>query len=108
MERVRQLGKTVTVVHKHYQANGKQRFVEIIASPLLGTDGAFQGIIEFMRDITERKQAEESLAQQAQGADDDLDRFASKVVKSLQGFFEKLPLAEEDEPYIHQSSPKYG
>ncbi len=94
MEQVRQAGQPVTVVHQHFQANGEPRFVEVIASPLWGADGTFQGIIESVRDITDRKLAEDEWVQQAQElahTDDDLGQFANKVVKSLQDFFEKLP-----------------
>jgi signal transduction histidine kinase len=66
LEQVRELGQPVTVVHDHYQANGERRFNEVIASPLWGEDGTFQGIIESVRDITERIQAEEALQQYAQ------------------------------------------
>jgi PAS domain S-box-containing protein len=61
LEQVRQSGQPVTVVHEHYQANGEWRVVEVLASPLWGADGAFQGIIESARDITERVRAEEAL-----------------------------------------------
>jgi PAS domain S-box-containing protein len=94
MEQVRQSGQPVTVVHQHYQANGEPRFVEIVASPLWEADGTFQGIIESIRDVTNRQEAKEMLAQQAQGlihAEDELGQFANKVVKSLQDFFGKLP-----------------
>ena len=60
---IRESGQPVTVVHEHCQANGERRFVEVIASPLWGADGTFQGIIESMRDITERQRAEEALQQ---------------------------------------------
>ena len=63
LEKVRESGRPVTVVHEYYQENGEQRFFEVIASPLLGGDGTFQGIIESKRDITERKRAEETLQQ---------------------------------------------
>ncbi len=66
LEKVRQLGKPVTVVHQHYQSDGQPRFVEVIASPLLGPDGSFQGIIESIRDITDRRLAEEELQQYAE------------------------------------------
>lgn len=59
LERVRESGQPVTVVHQHYQANGEKRFVEVVASPLQNTDGSIQGIIESMRDITEHRRAEE-------------------------------------------------
>jgi len=60
---VRESGQPVTVVHKHSLANGERRFLEVSASPLWGADGTFQGIIESVRDITERVQAEEALQQ---------------------------------------------
>jgi two-component system sensor histidine kinase UhpB len=63
LEKVRQSGRTVKVVHEYYQATGERRFFEVIASPLLGVDGTFQGIIESKRDITERKRTEEALQQ---------------------------------------------
>ncbi len=60
---VRESGQPVTVVHEHHWADGERRFVEVIASPLWGEDGTFEGIIESMRDITERKRAEQALQQ---------------------------------------------
>jgi two-component system sensor histidine kinase UhpB len=63
LHQVHESGQPVTVVHQHYQANGEQRFVEVVASPLRNTDGSIQGIIESMRDITEHKQAEQDLIQ---------------------------------------------
>jgi len=50
-------------VHEHFHSDGERRFVEVIAAPLWGADGTFQGIIESMRDITERVQAQEALQQ---------------------------------------------
>jgi PAS domain S-box-containing protein len=66
LEQVRESGQSVTVVHEQYQANGERRFLEVIASPLWGADGTFQGIIESRRDITERVQAQEALQQYAE------------------------------------------
>jgi len=63
MEQVRETGRPVTVVHEHHQVNGEQRLLEVIATPLWGSDGTFEGIIESMRDITERVKAEEALQQ---------------------------------------------
>jgi signal transduction histidine kinase len=53
-------------VHEHFRANNERRFVEVVAAPLWGGDGAFQGIIESMRDITEHVEAEEALQQYAE------------------------------------------
>lgn len=66
MEQVRESGRPVTVVHEHYQASGERRFVEIVAAPLGGANGAFEGIIESMRDVTERVRAQEALQQYAE------------------------------------------
>jgi signal transduction histidine kinase len=66
LEQVRESGQQVTVVHKHVRVSGEGRFVEVIAAPLWGADGTFQGIIESMRDITERVRAEEALQQYAE------------------------------------------
>jgi PAS domain S-box-containing protein len=63
LHQVHESGQPVTVVHQHYQANGEQRFVEVVASPFRSINGSIQGIIESMRDITEHKQAEEDLIQ---------------------------------------------
>jgi signal transduction histidine kinase len=63
LEQVRESGQPVTMVHEHYQADGERRLVEVIASPLWGADGAFQGVIESVRDITERERAAEALQQ---------------------------------------------
>ena len=66
LEQVRATGQPVTVVHEHYQANGERRFVEIIAAPLWGADGTFEGITESMRDVTERVRAQAALQQYAE------------------------------------------
>ena len=63
LEQVRELGHSVTVIHEHCQANGKKRIIEVNASPLSGADGAFMGIIESMRDVTERHRTEVALRQ---------------------------------------------
>lgn len=66
LEEVRELGQSVTVVHEHFQANGERRFVEVVAAPMWQAEGEFHGIIESMRDITERKRAEEAVLNYAE------------------------------------------
>lgn len=92
MERVRESGQPVTVLHEHYRANGEPRFVEVIASPLWGADGSFQGIIEAVRDLTERLTTEGMLTEQIEElAPDELERFSTKVIGSIQDLFAELP-----------------
>ena len=50
---VREFGAPVTVIHEHYQADGRRRFVEVAASPLTAEDGSLDGIVETLRDITQ-------------------------------------------------------
>lgn len=66
LKQVRATGQPVTVVHEHYQASCERRFVEVVAAPLWGSDGDFQGIIESIHDVTERVRAEEALQQYAE------------------------------------------
>lgn len=87
LEEVRHSGGPVTVVHQHYQADGELRFVEVLASPLWGEDGSFQGIIESNRDITERRRAQEALeearARQRLRVDEERERIARKLHDEL-------------------------
>jgi signal transduction histidine kinase len=66
LEQVRESGQPIRVVHEHCHTDDERRFVEVVAAPLWGGDGAFQGIIESMRDITERVQAQEAMQQYAE------------------------------------------
>ncbi len=61
IQEVRSAGKPITVLHEHYQVRGDKRLVEVTASPLWGADGTFMGIIELIRDVTDRKKAEKAL-----------------------------------------------
>ncbi|WP_295392139.1 EAL domain-containing protein [uncultured Thiodictyon sp.] len=46
-------GQPTKVVHRHREANGEERAVELLASPLRGPQGEVLGVIESARDITE-------------------------------------------------------
>jgi signal transduction histidine kinase len=86
LEQVRESGHPVMVIHKHHWANGEWRFVELIAAPLR-QDGAFQGIVESARDITERVRAEEELravhALQRRLIDEERERIARELHDGL-------------------------
>jgi PAS domain S-box-containing protein len=66
LQQVRQSGQPVTLVREQRQANGERRFVEVLASPLWGAEGTFQGIIESMRDITQRVRAQKALEERTE------------------------------------------
>ena len=51
-----------TVTHTHYDAQGREVFVEVMAAPVFDEAGEVSHIIEACRDITDRKRAEEALA----------------------------------------------
>jgi PAS domain S-box-containing protein len=54
--------KPITVRHEHIQADGSVRFLEIVASPLVDTEGTLTGIVEATRDITDRIRVEQKLS----------------------------------------------
>ncbi len=51
----------VTVTHTHYDADGKECFVEVSAAPVLNEAGEVNYIIEACRDVTERVRLEREL-----------------------------------------------
>lgn len=57
--------ETVSVVHKHFNAAGEPRQIELLASPLRDPDGDIVGIIQNAHDITALKEAEEQIRQLA-------------------------------------------
>jgi PAS domain S-box-containing protein len=66
LKKVGELGQPVTVSHEHYNTNGEKRLFEIAAAPFWAVDGAFAGVIESMRDITEFKRTEQAMLQYAE------------------------------------------
>ena len=61
IEELKQTGKPVRVEHIHYDPDGGERYVEVYSYPLFDNQGNVVRAIEYTLDITERKQAEESL-----------------------------------------------
>ena len=51
----------VTVTHTHYDAEGKEFFVEVTAAPVLDETGEVSYVIEACRDVTERMRLERAL-----------------------------------------------
>lgn len=59
LESVRESLAPARVVHERLQANGRRRFFEVHAAPLLDENGRFMGIVESLRDITEFRQVKQ-------------------------------------------------
>jgi PAS domain S-box-containing protein len=66
---VKQYRKSVVVEHIHHDQNNQQRIVEIFAYPIFNNEGNVKQIIEYVIDITERKQTEEKLRQLSQAVE---------------------------------------
>ena len=61
LKKVFTTGKPVTVIHTHYDTGGNRIFVEINVSPIFNDSGKVVHFIEALRDITERREAEEQI-----------------------------------------------
>ncbi|MDC0977659.1 PAS domain S-box protein [bacterium] len=103
--------KTVVVEHVHYDRNGKRRYVEVYAHPII-ENGIVTKIIEYTRDITELKQTEEMFTLINQVSD-------SVYLHDFEGNFKyinnaacaKLGLTREElmaKPLREIDSPKYA
>jgi diguanylate cyclase (GGDEF)-like protein/PAS domain S-box-containing protein len=54
-------GTAVTVIHRHWGADGQPRWIELIGSPLRDASGAVIGVVESARDITVHRALTEQL-----------------------------------------------
>ncbi len=56
---VQHTGRPFSTIHRHSTPDGGTRYDEILASPLLDREGSFLGVVEILRDVTERRKMEE-------------------------------------------------
>jgi sigma-B regulation protein RsbU (phosphoserine phosphatase) len=61
LEEIRKTGRPLTVEHVHYDKDGSSKTVEVHAFPVFDNEGKVSHIIEYVLDVTKRKQAESSL-----------------------------------------------
>ncbi|MBF0470792.1 MAG: diguanylate cyclase, partial [Gammaproteobacteria bacterium] len=61
LHQVLESGKHTTVIHNHPDANGNNRYFELLASPLLDNQGKVWGIIETSRELTTHIQLQKEL-----------------------------------------------
>lgn len=85
-KRVFETGRIFKTIHQHKGAGGKRLFYEIVACPLKDSRGNVRHVIELMRDVTERKEYEENIAQKNKEL---------TVVNSIAGILSRSLKAEE-------------
>ncbi len=66
---IKKTGKPAVVEHQHCDTEGNIRFVEIHSYPICDDNGKIIHMIEYVLDITERKEAESSLVRAKQEAE---------------------------------------
>ncbi|MEY3220220.1 MAG: hypothetical protein RIT27_1577 [Pseudomonadota bacterium] len=66
---VKQTKKPLVVEHLHYDDNHELHIMEVFAYPIFDNEGNVKQIIEYVIDITERKQTEEKLRQLSQAVE---------------------------------------
>ena len=77
---VKQTGKPVfNVQHAIEWPDGKRRLLSINAAPLMNSENQFDGIVVAIEDITERKQAEETLKERTQTLNEILEKAADGI-----------------------------
>jgi diguanylate cyclase (GGDEF)-like protein/PAS domain S-box-containing protein len=64
LTKVIESGEAMTVVHRHFQADGSTAYVELVTSPLQSEDGAIRSVIEVARDVTGHISARRELEEQ--------------------------------------------
>lgn len=65
VEKVKRTKSPVTVEHTHFDEAGNRRDVEVHAHPIFDESGNVSKVIEYVLDVTDRKQAEQELQRQA-------------------------------------------
>lgn len=63
VKRVFETGRISKAVHRHKTASGKGHFYEIIACPIKDSMGNVAHVIELLRDVTEREEYEQNIAE---------------------------------------------
>ena len=54
-------GKTVKLLHRHFDASGQPRYVEVVSTPFRSVDGEMLGIIEVSHDVSDVVEARDRL-----------------------------------------------
>jgi PAS domain S-box-containing protein len=73
------VARPVTVTHRHRNAEGELRHSELVASPLWGECGELLGIVESIRDVTERVRARAQIVRAKQDWEETFDSIADLI-----------------------------
>jgi PAS domain S-box-containing protein len=65
-EQILRTGKPIELVEEYVHADGRKQFLRVLKSPVIGPDGKIIGSQGIQFDITERRQAEETIAHERQ------------------------------------------
>jgi two-component sensor histidine kinase len=100
---VKSTGKSVIVEHIHYDRNKNMRNVEIHAHPVFDDNGHIHQIIEYVMDITERKQAEEKIVKMNSELDKLIKERTIELEKTNDDLKNEIAVRTKAEEYIkHQ------
>ena len=103
LEQVKRTRKPVAMEHVLRQGTGEPRYVEVHGHPIVNSDGQVIRMIEYVLDLTERKQAEQALRESAAVAERerlarDLHDAVTQTLFSASLIAEVLPQLWETDP----------
>jgi len=100
VERVFETGRLHQAIVSRSDADGRERTIEIHASPLRGSDGSVEHAVEVRRDISERRRLEANLAHSerlaslgllASGLSHEINNPLGAIATSVEGLLRRLP-----------------
>ena len=100
---VLETGEAVTAVHQIELTPGEDNFFEILASPLRGDDGSLLGIIEVLRDVTERHHAAESLQKSHEELESRIQERTSDILSFNEALQEEIVERRKAEDSLSQA-----
>jgi PAS domain S-box-containing protein len=107
IEAVKRTGGPANLAHGHFRKDGELRDAEIIASPLRDKSGNLIGVIEFMRDDTERKRAEEALYRAYEELEQRVYERTAELKSANEELRHEITERKQAEAELRESEEKY-